>query len=74
MLSRLSFFSKPIFNLRVPFRCMKTKNDIDFEKMTPEQLKEDELGSKLMSVIEGTEFDRKMDEMFSKMLSSGMSE
>ena len=27
-----------------------------------------------MSVIEGTDFDRKMDEMFSKMFASGMSE
>ncbi len=37
-------------------------------------MKEDEIGSRLMSVIEGTDFDRKMDEMFSKMFASGMSE
>lgn len=36
--------------------------------MTDEQIMEEDLGKKLYAMVEGSDFDKKMDEMFNKML------
>ncbi len=38
------------------------------DTMTDEQIMEEDLGKKLYAMVEGSDFDKKMDEMFNKML------
>ena len=42
--------------------------------MNDEELAKEDIANKLMSLVEGTEFDRKMDEMFERMEAEGLSE
>ena len=42
--------------------------------MSNEEVVEDDLGAKLLSMVEGSDFDKKMDLMFNAMLEKGMTE
>ena len=42
--------------------------------MNDEELAKEDIGSKLLNLVQGTEFDRKMDEMFERMQAEGLSE
>ena len=57
----------------VPLRYF-SKPPPDYEKMTDAQLIEEDVGAKIFKMVEGTEFDRKLDEMFERMEASGMTE
>ena len=42
--------------------------------MSPEEFEQVDIGSALERMIEGTEFERKMDEKFERMLAAGMTQ
>ena len=47
---------------------------VDFSKMSMEELEKQDMGSNLLKFVEGTEYDRKLDEMIAKLEAQGFSE